>query len=76
MRSAGRDSGLTASAEDLKPKFGPDATTVQQSDEYFRTHEAPHYWDYGITGITVTLYLTTKHNSLRQRFVRNYIGVE
>src|SRR5271163_4796992 len=33
-----------ASAEDLKPKFGPDATTIQQSHEYFRTHEAPHYW--------------------------------
>ena len=33
-----------ASAEDLKPKFGPDATTIQQSHEYFRTHEAAHYW--------------------------------
>lgn len=33
-----------ASAEDHKPKFGPDATTIQQSHEYIRTHEAPHYW--------------------------------
>jgi hypothetical protein len=33
-----------ASAEDLKPKFGPDAITIQQSHGYFRDHEAPHYW--------------------------------
>jgi hypothetical protein len=26
--------------------------------------------------ITVTLYLTTKHNSLCQRFVRKHMGVE
>ena len=29
-----------------------------------------------ITGIMVTLYLTTKHNSLCQRFVRKHMGVE
>jgi hypothetical protein len=33
-----------ASAEDLKPKFGPDAISIQQSHGYLRDHDAPHYW--------------------------------
>jgi hypothetical protein len=36
--------GQLASAEDSKPKFGPDAITIQQSHGYFRDHDAPHYW--------------------------------
>lgn len=33
-----------ASAQDLKPKLGPDAITIQQSHGYLRDHDAPHYW--------------------------------
>jgi hypothetical protein len=33
-----------APAQDLKPKFGPDAITIQQSHGYLRDHDAPHYW--------------------------------
>jgi len=36
--------GPLTSAEDFKPKFGPDAITIQQSHGYFREHDAPHYW--------------------------------
>jgi hypothetical protein len=36
--------GPLASAEDVKPKFGPDAIPIQQSHGYFREHDAPHYW--------------------------------
>jgi hypothetical protein len=32
------------SAQDLKPKLGPDAITVQQSHAYLRGHDAPDYW--------------------------------
>ena len=28
----------------VKPKFGPDAITIQQSHYYFRAHDAPDYW--------------------------------
>ncbi|MEA2907669.1 MAG: hypothetical protein QOI12_5056 [Alphaproteobacteria bacterium] len=28
----------------VKPKFGPLATSIQQSRDYFRTHDAPDYW--------------------------------
>jgi len=30
--------------DNAKPKFGPHATSIQQSHEYLRTHRAPDYW--------------------------------
>jgi hypothetical protein len=33
-----------AQPDNGKPKFGPYATTIQQSHEYLRTHRAPDYW--------------------------------
>jgi hypothetical protein len=33
-----------ARPDDLKPKFGPYATTILQSHDYLRTHRAPDYW--------------------------------
>jgi hypothetical protein len=37
-------SATIGTAEDLKPKLGPAAISIQQSHDYLRTHEAPDYW--------------------------------
>jgi len=34
----------TAGADDVKPRFGPNATPIEQSTGYLRTHPAPDYW--------------------------------
>lgn len=34
----------SGSAEETKPKFGPDAVPIQQARDYLRSHEAPDFW--------------------------------
>jgi hypothetical protein len=46
---------------------------LKQSEEERNCHRRPGS---RALGITVTLYLTTKHNSLCQRSVREHMGVE
>lgn len=34
----------SAGADTAKPRFGPNATPIEQATEYLRTHPAPDYW--------------------------------